>query len=162
MSQLDSANTTDWDRLTVAEQVEVIRRDLCTGPCGQSEATLRRRTRINATLRAVRNLLNGEAGNTAAPVGTMACPVCGQDSPHAHTTKQVAAWVDAQASRFGYRAHTYLPGKPADEAVTAFVDGTLGQLRHEERMQEAANGRCDEWVENAIRAIEILAGRNDR
>lgn len=35
--------------------------------------------------------------------GTFACPVCGIETVHAHGDGDIFDWLDAQASRFGYR-----------------------------------------------------------
>lgn len=42
-----------WDNLSLSEQVEWIRKHLCTGPCGQSMQVMTQRERIDRTLEAV-------------------------------------------------------------------------------------------------------------
>lgn len=46
-----------WESLSLAEKIECIRLDECTGPCGQSMTTMNRRARINHALREVLAML---------------------------------------------------------------------------------------------------------
>lgn len=40
-----------WETLLIQEQLEAIRKHLCTGPGGQSSEVMRQRSRIDKTLR---------------------------------------------------------------------------------------------------------------
>jgi len=48
----------DWSNLPLAEQLEEIRKHLCTGPCGQSSQVMQQRSRIDSTLRQAIGQLN--------------------------------------------------------------------------------------------------------
>jgi len=47
-----------WELLLIQEQLEAIRRHLCTGPGGQSSEAVRQRSRIDKTLRDAIEYLN--------------------------------------------------------------------------------------------------------
>jgi len=47
-----------WVTLLLQEQLEAIRKHLCTGPCGQSSQVMQQRERIDAALRAAIEYLN--------------------------------------------------------------------------------------------------------
>jgi len=48
----------DWSTLLLQQQLEAVRKHLCTGPCGQSSQTMQQRSRIDEALRAAIGYLN--------------------------------------------------------------------------------------------------------
>jgi hypothetical protein len=98
----------------------------------------------------------------ADPAGTMNCPVCAQGSPHSHAPKEIAAWLRAQASRFGYVASVALrPAgpQPPDDDVMSIVGQTLDSLRHEVQAWSASHGQSPDCLEEAAEMIEQLVAR---
>ncbi len=55
---LYSNNPGEWETLLLQQQLEAIRKHLCTGPCGQSSQVHQQRQRIEAALKAAIDYLN--------------------------------------------------------------------------------------------------------
>lgn len=51
-------HTHEWNKLSLEEQLERIRKHLCSGPCAQSGTVLATRERINTTLKDAIKSLN--------------------------------------------------------------------------------------------------------
>lgn len=56
------------------------------------------------------------------PRGTMECPICGVDSPHAHSPADICRWLEAQASRFGLTVRIFDAAIPKN-IVDSFESG---------------------------------------
>lgn len=52
MNLIYTGDPRKWEDLSLVEQLEEIRKDCCTGPCGQCQSTLTRRDRIDRALKA--------------------------------------------------------------------------------------------------------------
>lgn len=61
--------------------------------------------------------------------GTFACPVCGVGTSHGHTDSDIYNWLDAQASRFGYRMHERQWTIRPDDGVARKIEHALKRLR---------------------------------
>jgi hypothetical protein len=71
------------------------------------------------------------AASVPSPVaqeGTFACPICGTEGIHAHGDEDVFAWLDAQASRFGYRMHDKQWGLRRDYGLANRVEHCIRRL----------------------------------
>jgi hypothetical protein len=101
---------------------------------------------------------NSSLRNSNGNAGTSACPMCGIDKPHGHSARDVAAYIDAQASRFGYRASVFHENMVNDRHDA----GTLKLLREVQHRQIRANGREDEAIERAISLIERMFADDDQ
>jgi len=44
-------NPTLWRSMPLSQRLEILRKDFCTGPCGQSSSTLARREALDSTLK---------------------------------------------------------------------------------------------------------------
>lgn len=78
------------------------------------------------------------------------CPICGVDSPHAHLRECVRVWVDAQASRFGYRARLI------KDPNTAIQQSAMKQIEDMQKRHRAAFGYDDNELielENLVAAV---------
>lgn len=51
-------NPMKWETLPLSEKLELLRKNLCTGPCGQSSSTLATRSAIDKSLKEAISILD--------------------------------------------------------------------------------------------------------
>ncbi len=73
------------------------------------------------------------------------CPLCGHNKPHAHDDDEIKSWIEAQASRFGFRAHPYREAALPDD-LRWFVEHiyTDGQERG---LYDNDHKKIDYWTD---------------
>ena len=91
--------------------------------------------------------------------GTMACPICGVDTPHSHWDMEIEHWIDAQASRFGMRARAWRHDKLPDD-LRWFVREIYLEAQHSgdyDRLSKDEEARVDEWTGEIISFLRHAA-----
>lgn len=84
-----------------------------------------------AEVKRLRSVLSARSPETEE--GTFACPVCGVKCIHAHGDADIFEWLDAQASRFGYRLAQKSWGiVSADERLSGDIDHCLHRLSQDD------------------------------
>lgn len=90
---------------------------------------------------------------SAGPPGSAECPICGVAQVHGHGREDIEAWLQAQASRFGY----FIRAFPRVELRDGFLYHALEELEKCQREWEAAMGYPLRGYTDAIDGLREFA-----